>query len=162
MAGPAAAVTRDRLSVALAVTSDALAETSDAVFFAVSAAFVVVVDSKRTMVRPIERPDRLMTRANDILERVSGEGERVTIDRARTQKLNSAAERRWEDGVLPVSECGWQPVGGAGFGEGTISRSRNGLGPEFEKKWEMLGRFRKALADLVQVSARKQPIKGPN
>ncbi len=53
-------------------------------------------------------------------------------------------------------------VGGAGFGEGTISRSRNGLGPEFEKKWEMLGRFRKALADLVQVSARKQPIKGPN
>ncbi len=74
MAGPAAAVTRDRLSVALAVTSDALAETSDAVFFAVSAAFVVVVDSKRTMLRPIVRPDRLMTRANDISERVSGEG----------------------------------------------------------------------------------------
>ena len=86
MAGPAAAVTRDRPSVALAVTSDALAETSDAVFFAVSAAFVVVVDSKRTMLRPIERPDRLMTRAKDILEQVSGEGKRVTIDRSRTQK----------------------------------------------------------------------------
>lgn len=75
MAGPAAAVTRDRPSDALAVYSEALAVYSDAVaeallaaFLAVSAAFVVVeVDSKRTMRRPSPRPALLDTRANDIV-----------------------------------------------------------------------------------------------
>jgi hypothetical protein len=68
MAGPAAAVTRDRPCWALDVYSDAVAEALEAVCFAVSAAFVVVeVDSKRTMRRPIERPDRLVTRAKDMI-----------------------------------------------------------------------------------------------
>jgi hypothetical protein len=75
MAGPAAAVTRERPSEALAVYSEALAVYSDAVaeallaaLLAVSAAFVVVeVDSKRTMRRPSPRPARLDTRANDIV-----------------------------------------------------------------------------------------------
>lgn len=80
MAGPAAAVTRERPSEALAVYSEALAVYSDAVaealfaaFLAVSAAFVVVeVDSKRTMRRPSPRPARLDTRANDIVLRGLG------------------------------------------------------------------------------------------
>jgi len=68
IAGPAADVTRERPCDALAVYSDAVDEALLAACLAVSVAFVVVeVDSKRTMRRPSERPDRLDTRANDIL-----------------------------------------------------------------------------------------------
>lgn len=70
MAGPAVDATRDRPCVALEEASEAVDEACEAVCLAASAAFVVVllaVDSKRARVRPIERPDRLMTRATDIL-----------------------------------------------------------------------------------------------
>lgn len=66
MAGPAAAVTRDRPCWALAEYSDAVAEALLAACLAVSLAFVAV-DSKRTMRRPVERADRLVTRANDMM-----------------------------------------------------------------------------------------------
>lgn len=66
IAGPAVEATRDRPCVAL----EAAAEACAAACLADSAAFCVVVlavDSKRAMVRPTVRPDRLMTRAKDIL-----------------------------------------------------------------------------------------------
>jgi hypothetical protein len=66
MAGPAADETRESPSEALAVYSDAVDEALDAACLAASLAFCVEVDSKRTMRRPTERPDRLVTRAKDM------------------------------------------------------------------------------------------------
>lgn len=141
MAGPAAAVTRERPSEALAVYSEALAVYSDAVaealfaaFLAVSAAFVVVeVDSKRTMRRPSPRPARLDTRANDIVC-IEGRG-----GRAREPKVVAwvgGRSGRWAErrGLVAAKDgCGRNRARTSL----RISRSwaiETGLG--FEKFWE--------------------------
>jgi len=67
MAGPAADVTRDRPCWAFTVYSDAVADALLAACLAVSPA-LVDVDSKRTMKRPVERADLLVTRANDMVD----------------------------------------------------------------------------------------------
>jgi hypothetical protein len=103
MAGPAADVTRERPSAALELAAEA-------VCLAASAAFVVVlVDSKRTILRPIERPDRLMTKANDIFgsgflgeRKGMGESFAELISRSRMRISAGGAEEE-EDGA-PAEE----------------------------------------------------------
>lgn len=148
MAGPAAAVTRDKLCVAFAVASDTVDEALETVCLAVSAAFVVVVvDSKRTMVRPTERPDRLMTRANDILvvwlvggRLGRGEGKRdhcqsVGWNDRKEKKIELGRAARRTAGARPRSDCGRRPSGRS-WVQRTISRTVGRDGPEVEKNWK--------------------------
>jgi hypothetical protein len=104
----------------------------------------VVVDSKRraAMRRPIERPDRLMTRANDIL----AGGEDWTRERAGWMSaglelffaVKGAKIRRSGGRRRSVAGESIAVVGGGrmGSGKGTISRNLDRLRPEIEEKLE--------------------------
>jgi hypothetical protein len=112
---------------------------------------VVAVDSKRAMVRPIERPDRLMTRAKDILFwsfggfRVRGKSD---FERPQIAKLFGGRRRReWRDGGAAEGAV----ADGGRVGSCWVRRKNDiaqrwtGWGRR-SRKIGKLGRFRKALA----------------
>lgn len=151
-------MTRDRPWAALLVASDAVDEACEAVCLAASAAFVDV-DSKRTMWRPMARPDRLMTSEKDIFGWMDVENRDL-----RRREIRRRAERRREGGeVRPKSNWGEVAAGGerAGFGEGNdIAHTGTRWGRKIEKNWK--AREISKGVGCCHCSARGRPIRGPN
>jgi hypothetical protein len=121
----------------------------------------VVVDSKRraAMRRPIERPDRLMTRANDIL----AGGEDWTSERAgwmsaelglfSRSRARKFGDRRAETECGRGRDCGcWRRPDGFGQRNDIAQLGQASAGDR--GKIGKLGRFRKALA-IARFSARR-------
>lgn len=157
MAGPAAEVTRERPWVALLETSDAVDEAWEVACLAASAAFVVLVDSKRTMRRPMERPDRLMTREKDIVIV-------VVMERIR-KKLRVSADGAEIWGIRGLRpKRNWAGVDGRRWlrRRETISRKPGTrMGPEIEKNWKAR-EISKGVWLTARFSARRRPIRGVN
>jgi hypothetical protein len=178
IAGPAVEATRDRPSVALEAAEaaeeaaleaapEAVPAVCEAVCLAASAAFCVVLlavdDSKRAMVRPTVRPDRLMTRAKDILcvcvgfcsflgSGFLGEG-KGRLDSAVGRRCKfRRSERRMEDWAQPKSNSRMAAVGGSWVRRKERYRAR-WTGDGMSRRSRKIGqlKIRKALA-ACQVS----------
>lgn len=149
MAGPAAEVTRERPSVALEETSDAVDEALEAVCLAASAAFVVVLDSKRTMRRPIERPDRLMTRANDIVDAglLGAEGEKTKKADRGMRNSAGGAEMGGRGAAGERVRMRMAAVWELGSAKERYRAAWSRMGPEIEKNW--IGEARKISKGVV-------------